>query len=611
MNGFSGVWFFDGRPVDATLLSRCAYRSPMWEPDHLGIRLFDGAGFTSTQRFVMPEEPHALMPFEDVESGCVIVADSLLAHREELADALGVAHAASDCELILAAWKKWGAECPRRLFGHFSFFIWDPRNHRAFAATDHFGMRPLYYAFEPGRGVTISNTMEPFRILRQGLTINLNQFQHFAVDTMPAGETCYREVAKLPAAHSLLVTPERARTRRYWRLKEQRHRLPQSTREDYYEAFRERFARAVGTYLRTEHPVLAYISGGLDSSSVASMAAKLLGEANRNILGFTAIPHTLEGSSRRRGWYYHELPVARSISEQYPNVLHHVYRTDPDADPLRELSALHSQVDHPARNVMNWHWINGAFRHAIANGSRLTLGGDRGNGNISWDGADLRSRYNLLRGFVRNWPFVRRLLPDAYLEVVNPGVLRVPAVRAALRKRGCTLDLHYWMLAMEPLTPGFAYIRHPALYHGVEHADPTSDVPLTEFCFNLPEWVHYRMPRRERRPQHTRLLVREGLAGIVPEAVRFNVNRGEQAADAYLQYNRHGQAWRTRLDSMSPAAASVFERCIDRAALRRIFDNYPHIAEPPDEETEFTVCIVLARALAAADFIDFLDRNSG
>src|SRR5690606_22719042 len=176
------------------------------------------------------------------------------------------------------------------------------------------------------------------------------------------------------------------RVRRYWRLKEEKRRLPYRTREEYYEAFREVFSRAVGDAVRTNHSVLSQISGGLDSSSVTAMAAKLLAGGNRRLHAFTAIPHDLEGPSRKRGWMYHELPLVRTVLDQHPNIDHHVFRTVPDADPVAEISSVLPLADQPACNVMNQHWFHASCRQAMDVKSRLILLGDGGNATISWRG---------------------------------------------------------------------------------------------------------------------------------------------------------------------------------------------------------------------------------
>lgn len=106
-------------------------------------------------------------------------------------------------------------------------------------------------------------------------------------------------------------------------------------------------------------------------------------------------------------------------------------------------------------------------------------------------------------------------------------------------------------------------MRSIYLWFGVEVIDPTSNLDLVQFCYDLPEWVYHggnkyfeirRLPKLKRR-----LLVRDALEGLVPPEIRHNPYRGEQAADWYYQFNKYGHAWGRLLADIAEKHPLIWE----------------------------------------------------
>ena len=119
MNGICGILRLDGQVVDRLQLSQCFFQSPQWVPDHQAEHIQQNIGFICTQRFTTFECSHGLMPFQQAESGCMIIADVHLTNRPALLSALSADKHCADVELILAAYLKWGYDCPQHLQGLF------------------------------------------------------------------------------------------------------------------------------------------------------------------------------------------------------------------------------------------------------------------------------------------------------------------------------------------------------------------------------------------------------------------------------------------------------------------------------------------------------------
>ena len=233
----------------------------------------------------------------DRGSGLAVVADVRLDDRSALCDALGVPHAErgglDDRDLIARAWARWGRDCPNHLLGDYAFAVWDRRARTLFCARDHIGARPFYYA-ETARGFVFASAVEAV-LAAPGVDDRLDEAtvatwlvrRNLLTNT----RTFFEQVRKLPPGHALEVAAGAPpRLRRYWR-PEQAPRVRRASDDAYAEELLDLCARAVRDRLRGPDPVGAHLSGGLDSSVVAVLAARELRRAGRPPpLAYTWLP---------------------------------------------------------------------------------------------------------------------------------------------------------------------------------------------------------------------------------------------------------------------------------------------------------------------------------
>lgn len=203
-----------------------------------------------------------------------IAADARIDAREELIAKLPrPPRNQNDAELILLAYEVWGEDCVKHLIGDFAFAIWDSRSRRLFCARDHFGVKPFFYA-RAGESFMFSNVLNALRqdprvsdalnetAIGDYLVFGLNQ---------DLSTTTFRNIQRLPPAHSLTIDNGVIAIRRYWdpdTSKEVRFR----DRSSYVERFRELLQRSVQDRLRGTDRVAVSMSGGLDSTSLAAVA---------------------------------------------------------------------------------------------------------------------------------------------------------------------------------------------------------------------------------------------------------------------------------------------------------------------------------------------------
>ena len=520
MNRIFGYLSFH-HSVEQTMMEKTSFKSPLWTPDHIGHYMDKSILLTSTQRFITSECQQALMPFFHSDSGCYIVADVYLTQRARLCALLNIGTERADAELILLGYLKWGANVCRYLSGEFCFAIWNPSCVSLFIATDQFSKRPLLYAYKAGDYFTFSNEISPFHITSPLLTINENMFAHVALDALPGAETCYKEIFKLKPGQQLHVTPKDMKQTCYWRLQDQRQKLPFKTREAYYDAFRSIFQDAVKDTLRSPYPITTHISGGLDSSSVAAQAAVLLEKQHRPLFGFTAIPNELDGPSYRKGWLYNEMPIIQTLLKRYLNIQHVTYQASPKTDVFQLLRTYYPFVDQPCRNISNMDWILGGYAHARQQGGRVILTGARGNSTISW-GAYSWKRWLLHWAQSISTIIKPQSAYNNYFKYCHDDFLNSKQAKRILRQNIVSFSPHFSQLSNLKSALGKTTYYPISLYNGVVSLDPTLDLGVVEFCYNVPEWVY----RDGKGTVNNRLLVRRGLSRILPDEITSNMSRG-------------------------------------------------------------------------------------
>ncbi len=194
----------------------------------------------------------------------------------------------SDTEVILRAWVEWGGECVDRLHGQFAFALWDRSEQTLFLARDRLGEKPLYYAMLPDRtflfGSELKALMANPALPRRIDPLAVEDFFAFGYITDP--RTIYAGVKKLGAASTLLLKRGSApRLRQYWEPRPALHH--DSDLDTSAEELRERLAAAVKSQLVADVPVGAFLSGGVDSSAIASLMAQAVPDAlNCFTIGF-------------------------------------------------------------------------------------------------------------------------------------------------------------------------------------------------------------------------------------------------------------------------------------------------------------------------------------
>ncbi len=307
----------------------------------------------------------------------VITADARIDNRDELIPILNLkdrqTDEITDSDIILAAYERWGEQCPEKLLGDFAFAIWDGQLQKLFCARDHFGVKPFYYFASESLFVFATEIKAilcvpevPHRVNKVRVGDYLASMFH---DTTI---TSYQDIVRLPPAHKMTVNSERVELTAYWRLDPDRE-LPSASDEEYAAQFREIFTEAVRCRLRGAYPIGSTLSGGLDSSSITCTARNLLAEQKKLPLHtFSAVFDQLPDCDERK---YIEPILAQG------GLQHHYVQGD-RSTPFEHLDKMFWHQDE-AFNGPNW-FMNWPLYEDIQNkGVRIVLDGFDGDTTVS------------------------------------------------------------------------------------------------------------------------------------------------------------------------------------------------------------------------------------
>lgn len=211
-----------------------------------------------------------------------------------------------DTEVLIEAWRAWGEECLSRLNGMFAFLLWDTETSRLFAARDPFGKKPLFVASGDGFHAFASE-IEPLRNF-PGVDDRLDQDslrEFLAYRYVPGPATFFRGISKVPPGTFMAIDGARVRTGRYFTTPFSRTTPDMTDFDEAVSLFGEKLDEAVRLRLRSDAPFGAYLSGGLDSSTIVALMSRHMGKP----VATYSVGFDVPGSS--------ELPYARKVAEAF------------------------------------------------------------------------------------------------------------------------------------------------------------------------------------------------------------------------------------------------------------------------------------------------------
>jgi asparagine synthase (glutamine-hydrolysing) len=477
MCGIAGLWNLDGTTVDEAELDAVTDALAHRGPDGRGTVIDSQAqlGLGHRRLAILDLTQNARLPMSYRNGRYTITYNgeiyNFLELRKELEGLDYTFRTESDTEVILAAYDRWGEAAQLKFNGMWAFAIWDKKERRLFLSRDRYSIKPLYYTKNAGRFAFASEMKALLQQPRFRVMLNEAQvsqlFKHCNEVEGNTSETLLKGVMRLPGGHSLTVDQRgNVSLKKWWDTRRHIPEIP-ATYEEQVERFKEIFEDAVRIRMRSDVPIATSLSGGLDSSAIASTMAY------RQRLRDNKQQRTADDWQRA---YIAVFPHKESAEKEYADEVVKAIGARPHYWNYNEEEVIRHIADTVWANEYVYHGIISpaylTYREARRKGSVVTIdghGGDELLGGYSW---------------YRQWPkekFNDNLYQDFHVKIL-PSILR--------------------------------NFDRVSMAHGVEIRMPFLDWRLVTYTFGLPVETKYHEGVSKR-------ILRDAQVGIMPEKNRL------------------------------------------------------------------------------------------
>lgn len=555
-------------------------------PDDSGIwdkRLADGSyiGLGSRRLAILDLSASGHMPMCNEDRSVWITYNGEIYNFAELRGQLqGKGHqffSNTDTEVVLRLYEDEGPDCVTRLNGMFAFAICDLRSGTPsmFLARDHFGVKPFYYAHQ-GRSLAFASEIKAL-LQVPGIEAEMDHealHQYLTFLWVPDPNTMFRGIQKLPAGHSATFRNGELLISQYWDLTFPRasHQYPRSER-DLADEIRERFRHTVRSQMVSDVPVGAFLSAGLDSSSIVAMMAGgaqpietyTITFPEKYRVGENALddPNVATRTAARLGIQNHRIVVEPDVAELLPRLVWHM--DEPTSDPAiitaylvcrearENATVLLSGVGGDElfagyRKYSAHHWGE-AYRKAPAGVRRIIE--TSLNGLPSLRGTQMKGKLRMAKKMARSAslsPVERFIMNCTYLDAHQKRELYTPTLCAELSQSDAShchraafdsvrdSDFVNQMLYVDTkifmTTLNLTYNDKMSMASSVEVRVPFLDRELAEFV----AWnVSPNLKLKGHLRSTTKHIFREAMKGVLPEEVLGQPKAGFGApADYWL-----------------------------------------------------------------------------
>lgn len=573
MSCIAGIINFDGAPVDRKLLESMTEAMSARAPDETNIWVSGNVGFGHAMLRISPESKHEHQP-STLDGQVWITADARIDGRLELIAKLRsagfeVQQDAPDVELILHSYSAFGESFLDHLIGDFAFALWDGRSKKLICARDHFGVRPFFYVITDKVFLFASDLdalLHHPSVSRELDEAAIGDFLLFGSRQDPEAST-YRDIRRLKAASRIRLNQGGACFKQYWDLP-LHHEIRYRNNSEYVDQFHELFRKSVEDRMGGDHVALE-LSGGMDSTSIAAVAAANAKATGRTLSAYTITCHDLLPDDQ-------EAHFARMVAS-YLN-LPLVCRSNGDYALFERLDTPQFRTAEPLANP-DWAMGYDNYKTVTASGARVLLSGQGGDAvfhassayyvALLREGRPIRflaevARYVINTRTFAGMGFRSALLGSkpwqpAFPDWIDKGFCenakledRWKAGWAELNGPGDTYHQlkRPWLSQM---FEGYESLKMPLV---VRH--PFFDVRLATFLLGLPNYV-----------KHDKAPLREAMRGRLPEPVRTRPKTA-LVGDNFRAKFTAGK-WQPTMNS---DLASFGDAYVDRSRYMRAFEKY-------------------------------------
>jgi asparagine synthase (glutamine-hydrolysing) len=536
----AGIWNFDGRPVDHKLLADFGESLKEQGPDGESSYVDGSIGMLYRPFHTTAESRREQQPYHS-HRGFILTWDGRLDNRKELiAEFRSLLETEpTDVAIVAAAFDDRETDSFRRILGDWAISIWKPQDRELIFASDYMTIRHIFYYLKNDR-IWWATDLAPLVLLsKDRFHIDDDYIAGYFAHDPEAHATPYREIQESPPGQFVCVRNGKARVERYWRFNP-KSRIRYKRDAEYEEHFRHVFRQSVRRRLRSDSPVLAELSGGLDSSSIVCMADDILAKESLQTPGVGTLSFYDKSEPDGDDWIYFP-----KIEEKRGRAGHHIdlskLGSSPGTFEYSEFAPLPGDlgtgrhIEAERAQVVR----NGGYRVVLSG-----IGGDEFLGGIPDPSAQLADlivqfKFISLAKQLMAWSLVKRrpwiqllrqasvgLMPASLGQYfiqqfrVEPWIEKDFARRTRLATRLLDVNEHFGLClptrrscigGLVLMANKLSKWKSPAMALE-ESRYPYLDQNLIEFILSIPA-------SQLLRPGERRSLMRRSLAGIVPQEI--------------------------------------------------------------------------------------------
>jgi asparagine synthase (glutamine-hydrolysing) len=425
----------------------------------------------------------------------------------------------------------------------------------------------------------------------------------------------FKNIYRLPVGNRLVFTKGKIKIKAFNNFKNKtlKKLLPITNKESYYRKFERVITKAIEKHLTPGVKIASHLSGGLDSSSITCITAKILAKRNERLVAIGAVPQGSIVGRSKKNWNLNDISYMNDVINQYDNI-DFIPVTKPAISTFDIAKIIFKYADAPSISPENIGWIAETLKQAKQAQAPTILTGFMGNFTISWKGKYVNSLPSRL------YFKIKKLAPNIYKHYFynknNSSFEKKNSLswfqeHSLLNKKNKSNIKKPGFLKREWITPktNASFFEKNniltdvcGLYqlleqeYGVRIIDPTFDPEVVEFCLSTPNHIFCHGPKSQQK----RMLIRESMHGILPESIRTRTSRGVQSADWFIYFNNDYEKWCNMFTSA--CKYNLVQEIFDLERIQKLLEEWPKIdlmnlPQEEFEQTEFNYKIMLLRAL--------------
>ena len=603
MCGIAGILRFDGGQADAQVVQKMTDRLAHRGPDGQGMHLDGPVGLGHRRLAVIDLSEAGRQPMSNEDGTIWITYNGEIYNHAEIRRQLEqLGHrfrSRTDTEVVIHAYEQWGTQCLERFNGMFAWGLWDSKLHRLWLVRDRLGVKPLFFTLSAGRVAFASEIKSLLCDGELGRALDHEALAYFlAVNWVPAPHTLLRDVRQLePGCHMLVHADGRCTTECYWQL--HFHEDIRQNDRQWLEQFDALLEDSVRIRLMSDVPFGAFLSGGVDSSTICYWMSRHLSEQLKTFsIGFNEST-------------YDETPFARQVAGELGSE-HHEQIIRADAAQLFDQLVWHSEEPTADASMVSVYYLAQTTRRHVT----MALAGDGADellaGYETYPAFFAARLYRRLPGFLRRRilrPLIhalpvshekisldhklRRFVDAAQLEgedahacwrIIFDAAARQQLLAPAWNEPGVQADVvdlyrrHFARTdARQPLNRLLAVdiglylpsdmlvkVDRMTMAHGLEARVPFLDYRLVEFCASVPPAL------KLRRLRTGKYLLKKAMQGRLPRRI---LHRPKQGFNSPIPIWIAGGLKPFVMDTLNGRAIREMG-CLDAPAVQKLLDDH-------------------------------------